>query len=493
MYRARVDAVNGCKVRAGGKWLTCIGNRAVKVGDRIWTDGRCVYGNDREGTAPIVIANPTKDDLAIPIALNKDLYTYHKSLGEVRSTLDTSAVSLTNDRKGHTYLANDSKILASNSDNQGNVYYMRKNGNKIDIIKNDEIMKTVDIPQEAREETEHLLSDQRATYTGLPDRMTIIKERDVIASGSAPMKYDDGVEAFELEWWHRYFTSATITYRDYTPITIVSEWNLTSSNECDWAFIENEFNWAAVITEKASGHGLFPYTIAVALIWNSPFDAGTLQQDVIAYDCTHYRTKTYFISDSNCHSLFNSFRGMVHRFEGGGIRGSWAQYIGAWTGLASQTTQYYETSVVVAPSVYNPDNFVNTKFPMQDGFFFVVNSVSPEIQTYPNVMQNMTFPPSAMNITIYAKNEEPIFTGDFLAVSYISVCKIGYRKFLLAVTNPLGRSKAYNEGTVEVIRQGLYLIKDGILTQIKDGKIINQCLRPMKNYKNWWERIRTIE
>ena len=56
MHRARVTAVGNTKAQADGKWLNIIGNKAIAVGDFVWTDGRCVYGNISEGggAAPVI-------------------------------------------------------------------------------------------------------------------------------------------------------------------------------------------------------------------------------------------------------------------------------------------------------------------------------------------------------------------------------------------------------------------------------------------------------
>ena len=67
MYRAKAEAVSGTKVYAGGKWLKCIGNKPVRVGESVWTDGKVVYGNYREAQQPPVITTP--QDEAIPIVI----------------------------------------------------------------------------------------------------------------------------------------------------------------------------------------------------------------------------------------------------------------------------------------------------------------------------------------------------------------------------------------------------------------------------------------
>ena len=123
MYRARVEAVSGLQVRAGGKWLTCIGNRVVRAGDMVWTDGRCVYGHDRESQTPLVIA--PKEDLAIPIQIAdyssaEVLFTYRKNdLNQVSSGKFINR--LLNDAKGHVFCFSAD---AANIDKSGNIYIL---------------------------------------------------------------------------------------------------------------------------------------------------------------------------------------------------------------------------------------------------------------------------------------------------------------------------------------------------------------------------------
>ena len=65
MYRARIQAISGTKVRADGKWLKCIGNKNFRVGELIWTDGRCVYGNHFTPQQPLVITAPPDEEIPI--------------------------------------------------------------------------------------------------------------------------------------------------------------------------------------------------------------------------------------------------------------------------------------------------------------------------------------------------------------------------------------------------------------------------------------------
>ena len=69
IYRAKVEAVDGLRVKTGSKWLTCIGNKPVNVGDTILTDGRCVFGNYLYSQQSFVPIMPSKGPSTIPVLL----------------------------------------------------------------------------------------------------------------------------------------------------------------------------------------------------------------------------------------------------------------------------------------------------------------------------------------------------------------------------------------------------------------------------------------
>lgn len=128
MYRAQIEKVDGTRVRAGGKWLQCIGNKIFHVGDYVQTDGRCVYGNIAGSAAPIVVTS-AKDDLVIPIQLNNSLWYLEKelqSLGEIPADSN----SIVNNKKTiafssfqrSTSTSIKRRVLSANVDGEGNVF-----------------------------------------------------------------------------------------------------------------------------------------------------------------------------------------------------------------------------------------------------------------------------------------------------------------------------------------------------------------------------------
>ena len=67
-----MTATCGRVVQVNGKWVTCIGNKTVRTGDLVWTDGKCVYGNFIECGQPPKF--PVSTLQGIPILSNKFKY-----------------------------------------------------------------------------------------------------------------------------------------------------------------------------------------------------------------------------------------------------------------------------------------------------------------------------------------------------------------------------------------------------------------------------------
>ena len=176
MYRAKVDSVSGTKVLAGGKWLTCIGNKNVKAGDFIWTDGRCVYGNFQEAQSPIVIT--TNEERIIPVVTYSQKYHipegyynvsfnifYCSSSVDFKKYVTIRGRLITGSFKYGYLFSNNSNgdfaislfdigvskyVMALNIDDQGNIYQLIVSYSRnldtpnvtIDIKKNNDIVDT---------------------------------------------------------------------------------------------------------------------------------------------------------------------------------------------------------------------------------------------------------------------------------------------------------------------------------------------------------------
>ena len=162
MYRTRVESVNGTKVFANGKCLTCIGNQRVQVGDFVWTDGACIYGHYQTSQSPLVIVTHTapKRDMTIPISLRtvdwpKDinlLLDFYKNQLVTISDYKGSGLFMINDSKGNVYFfASDVDVfglgtfIAVNIDNDGNFFTIKPNQGVVEIRKNQELIFSIDV------------------------------------------------------------------------------------------------------------------------------------------------------------------------------------------------------------------------------------------------------------------------------------------------------------------------------------------------------------
>lgn len=121
MRRARVTAVNGLKAQADGKWLNIMGNKMVAVGDFVWTDGRCIYGNSYAGgeTAPIIKA----EEPYVPILLyDGSRAIYHK--GKIKRYSKGQSHKLMVSRENSFDFA-DGKVLDLHLEEDGDQYVLQ--------------------------------------------------------------------------------------------------------------------------------------------------------------------------------------------------------------------------------------------------------------------------------------------------------------------------------------------------------------------------------
>ena len=123
MKQVRVTSVNGRKIQANGKWLTAIGNRAVAVGDLVWTDGKCVYGHhSMSGSAGVI---PSGKATEIPLLLGK----YSFSEGSQYATYDPkNGVTVLKQGEKHDGLINTrSKFALIDNDTDAELYWKDAN------------------------------------------------------------------------------------------------------------------------------------------------------------------------------------------------------------------------------------------------------------------------------------------------------------------------------------------------------------------------------
>ena len=394
MYRARVEAVSGLKVRAGGKWLTCIGNRTVKAGDMIWTDGRCVYGHDREAQTPLVIVNPAKKDLTIPLCLPN---------GWVR----TSSISFSK-------------------------YSVQKN--KIDYMR---ILQGTDLPEfidpfwGLEEDANYLMTNaaDKIIFSNAPAMGATRKMpgfEDVIGRIALNVDNDGNIYEIRFESWRTAY-AGTGKYRvqivknnsvvysfnadsdeydeDFIRPTNFNYWLSKRGMSCSSSFIENENHWWVIFSSTTD------------------FYANTNSRDEF------WQVTFTMVDNYGKHRLF------------------------ACTSNDLTVDQ-------------------NIKIPMQDGFYFKING-DIKVDYHTNDESVKTEIP----VTIYSPRDVPLMdTKVSRSLFYFAGYQINRHKFLISSR-----------------QEGIFLCSNGNINQIFNGLIANQCLRPMKKYKHWWEQIEIID
>lgn len=124
MHKVCIGAVDGRMVKAGGKWLKCIGNKSMAVGDRVWTDGRCVYGHESEGGGSYV---PAESLSGIPIfrpwwhdGVNEPYYNYYAD-GMIQTFGQGEAHEYFINR-GNKFTFIDRGFVDADCDDKGNLY-----------------------------------------------------------------------------------------------------------------------------------------------------------------------------------------------------------------------------------------------------------------------------------------------------------------------------------------------------------------------------------
>ena len=460
MYRARVEAVSGLKVRAGGKWLTCIGNRVVRAGDMVWTDGRCVYGHDREAQTPLVIVNPKKEDTAIPMLFydGKD-YNFNErycTFSVNSSKLQEDYVLNQKSRLNERYLINDaySKVyvspflitassdatsttatytIAMNIDKAGNVYEIRRKLREyaytryfsaytyltdyndeltVYILKNGQIVREINLTSEIEKQK----SDAENFATSHTIGGTVIKPS---------LTYKEGV------------------YSPYVETIQISV-------KIRWGVIENASDWAIMLQ-------LERYVEAHAFSEIDNYKGAALYD----HSCWVHSHQEFIITPQTTFKIYNRFHSTKFFY---GITGWMVVSLNPGEGPLHE----WETGTLQDTTETFP---YKEPLPIQDGYCFQINDTA-ELPDY-------------VGITLLDPSGTKLWNGKIIYGTYLTT----YKGLLLGVDDS-GRASGLANAD---IKSGLYLIQDGQLTQLVGGYLKNQKLRPMKKYKHWWERIQTVD
>lgn len=436
MYRAKVEAISGTKILAGGKWLQCIGNKTFHVGELAWTDGRCAYGNHYTPQQPLVITAPKVDE-GIPIMFLSGYCTYDKRLKDVETRTASINVfdRIINDKKGNVYLTASYRrtfgdnfeplgIIAANVDENNNFYAIRmrnvghyyhaeieKNGNVVDSF--------------------------------IPDSYVEQVEARVLARCT----YLPGEIALQAKNW-------------YTDFWIY------------WSFIEDENNWALIMAINAPASNETHEKVGKK---RSGF-GGVL--DVYRYN--YHRTAehtTFLITQDGVTQL--------HHIE------TDTKVFGATDWVDAYTGAHHLIDEEIIPQDSDGIDAPDKKIPIQDGYYYIINDVSvPE----PRLLSGWCSAEFIAHLSLFAPSGEKITEGDFLLLSSITICRLGIGRYLIGIDLEFTPNVYSPIEDIEgsYIHAGLYLCEQGVLTMLRQGNCTNHRLRPMKKINDWPNRIRKI-
>lgn len=493
MYKARVEAVSGTKIFAGGKWLQCIGNKNFRVGELAWTDGRCVYGNHYTPQQPLVITAAPQDE-GIPIyllptspfkrddpsapygwlegnAVWLDYYTYTHKLKEVASNQPRTNAPLylykiINDHKGNVYYTNSTRwessyyisplgVIAANIDKNNNFYTIRM---------------------------------RRGSDTG----SIYLYHADIIKNGTVVNSFDPTnclAEAFNRV--ESLCTPLQGTVREYNLITPADGSYYQRYAHIYWGFIEDENNWALLMTAY----------INVEIY--SDEKVGEMRTGY-GSKASVERTHHHRVTDMPTFLITQDGITQLHHMTSG------YKYWGAADWYDADT---WERHIIHDAASGDPESegvdAPDAKIPMQDGYYYTVNSVTvsrytmtveppselPSLQRFEYHL-NVLSAGHPVNLSLFTPNGDKIMDGDFLLWSNITIRKIAATKYLIGVG--IEQSFLWNEDVVfpykdeDYIKPGLYLCEKGELTLINSASCMNHRLRHMKKIRGWQNRIRDL-
>lgn len=476
MYRATAEKISGIFVYAGGKWLRCIGNKRVSVGDLIWTDGRCIYGNKLEAQQPLVITAPQEDEEGIPIlTAGGTLYTFQKNklkrVAKIKS--ESGKINLYKDVAGELEFVNempdtdkwtgfslmindyrktaflydkgthfksffygttpilgterdfytDTKLIASNID---------KSGNRFDMV--------------IRYKNEWIENDGKRHKEIQVNAVEILRNGKIVKSVDVQRIADEILNACpdaEQVWEFEPFNAYWLTF-DY--------------EISNGAFIEDEQTWCF-------------------WIFGTCTKATEFNDDPDEFEMNKW------------HKLSN--------FESNHLKRIYLIKPDGYS-VVAETSCRYEWGH--SPDTPVPTNIIKNSysvtFPIQDGYYCVAKNWQDGKDIFSDDGGDTTIPyRNIAHVTFHSPRNEELFTGTFLMPISFPFCRVK-GKYLLSVNSSVFTDDIDKDEVdgVRVFNSGLYFGSETQLENISPGTIlINQRLRPMKKIRGWQNRIKLIE
>lgn len=441
MYRVRVDAVSGKKVYAVGKYLTCIGNARVTVGEQVWTDGRCVYGFHREGDTPIVIVPPevVEEIIGIPIFAVNGKNT--SRLGVSYATYDSEGkFAVLSGAQTNIQEYQSSDLMMWNDDVKAYVWGVQAGSSApmaINYIDGNEYR----IDYEYMPATED--DEEETGFVRVRENANVIFSTEDLYSTIGKAE-SDAADA-----------SLPDFYSPYYPTNLRGGSVTCDANQ---AFIEDKNKWVFIVSVI-----------------------------VRFYTETDHRGSEDYWEEYREIAQSES----VYLYTSDGTQ----KKIAYVYGKVGETERIYRTYTLLSKR----DEFdtAEMRIPMQDGYYYTFNFYP----TPPAAAETIRFEYR----TIYSPEGKEIYSGYFRAFAYLTIYEMPDGSHLLGVRNPYhtvwilegGNYAGYTE-PANVTEGGLYLVKDKTLSAIYAPKsdsdkgryhVLNQRLKPVEDYENWTSKI----
>ena len=366
MYRAKVEQINGVNVRAGGKWLKRIGNKNFRVGDYVWTDGRCVYGYDQESMTPFVPQTPQEKEV-IPIQYNDKLYYIYNGVLHYLKELPEQSNSIVNSNRKILFSSFDkiqiyqsmSATLSANCDKKGDIF-------------------AISVRQPSK------TTDDR--YISIAKNQEILKKIPLAENEKVIWGFIENAD-------------------NWAYIVIDTEYSETPSGACI------DFLWQGAENDKWDNeHDDFEYD-ELGNIIRIPEGSIPLEE---YYEAIRNIVLPYLGGDYQSYS----YSGAMTLIDSHGQRENFLTFEGNVSrDFISTTSDYYFSNESGSWSI-NSEKMSSIKFPMQDRFYFTMQK---PISVYRDIIGF----PSYAEKTIYSPNDEKIFTGYFKIQTNFLACRDG--------------------------------------------------------------------
>lgn len=494
MYRARVEAVSGTRVYADGKWLKCIGNKCVSVGDRIWTDGRCVYGHFQESQQPQVITAQEEEE-GIPIVIKKNNKTLRLLIFQKNKLKDVAEIRYEDGKLKLYNCINGEFVFASDMDLKADKW------TDWTLMIND-FRKTAFLYDEGTHSKPRFYDSTNLNVHPDDARRHFITDTLLIASNidKTGTRFDMVVRFYSnIEPYDSFFSSRKMI--DLQSVDILQNGKVVQS----------------VPLQPMIGDTLAACPDATA------FKARqwTLELGRVGFDVDGNPSVQSFIEDAQTwHFWFYTRAEKEVRFmdvtegiydEGSGITFSCVErkyLISANDAVivseGIEETHFSGVDMITAEPITNTILTSTAKhritLPLQDGYYCVATDFFGfiDIKEITEPLEHVEYRNFAV-MTFYTPKNEELFKAVLPIYGKFLICKIegGHLLYVShSLKNPfvLGEDFDSYKG-VPAIGAGLHFIKNGKLTAIEPqiSNVINQRLRPMKKIRGWQKRLQTIE